>query len=164
MMVMLAAVLVRRRRTIRAMSVRIVHRLRVAITATHFLPRVLFQRTLVEVRSGRTETQSGERAENENPLQEPEHHAQPITRIRFWQAPACSSSREFRGAGGCFRTPTRPNRRRSAPRRESVRPPPDRHRPRGSRRRGDRRSACRAGSRRPLPRARFSRKASRRAG
>jgi len=85
-MMMMLAVLMRHRRAIRAMVVRMVGRRSITVATTHF---VLPGQLVVEVRSGRTQSQPGERAEEKEPLQEPEHRRQQTIRAKAGQGETC---------------------------------------------------------------------------
>ena len=99
-MVGLRGMLVRHRRAIGPVQRRLRRITRVAAGI-----RVRFRPTIVEVRPGRTEAQSGERAENENPLQEPEHRRQQTSRAKSGQGETESSvyaRKVFPGGASAF--------------------------------------------------------------
>jgi len=83
---MVMAVLMRYRRTIRAMTVRMVRCRRIIAATTRF---VLPVRAIVEVRPGRAQSQPGERAEKKEPLQKPEHHHHQTIRLKTGQGETC---------------------------------------------------------------------------
>lgn len=85
-MMMMRPVLMRHRRAIRAMTVRMIRRRNIVLAATHFM---LPGRAIVEVRSGRAQPQPGERAEEKEPLHEPEHRRQQTSLANAGQGESC---------------------------------------------------------------------------